>query len=498
MHEEYGTEIDYFSRLDLTLLTLAQLTTLDGWVGVARHVVGIYSWAWVPILSFITLTGIFVMNIVIAVICESTLDSSKEKSSESQNQEEQKERNFFDLKMKQIQEATMALKDEIERGYLNLSHNGGPQELVNSVPMSSLASQSSILDSSSFRQDSHSPYASHDVIELISTERSSSSEREIKLPSIEEEENRAPLSLQQRRSELREKCGALVNSKPMDVFIITSIIVNSILMAIGTFSFVKDNPSTLAAFGTANTVFLCIYTVESFLQVVYHGPYIYKDSWASFDLFLVVLSWSFLFANNIPIQSARSLRTIRILRLVPKLKSLKAIIVAVGRVLPKVGGIAGILFLFQYIFTILMTVLFKDIELSDNFFSGLDTTLFTLFQIMTMVDWTPLARELMEHVVWAPLLILIYLVLSNFILLNLIVALLCEAMTEIESMMRDKEEGLAKDADELDHDMGHSVSNNRDPLSFMYQLECIAQTQKEIHILLQQSSTISPSKFSNK
>ena len=43
MHEEYGTEIDYFSRLDLTLLTLFQLMTLDGWVVTVREIIGIYT-----------------------------------------------------------------------------------------------------------------------------------------------------------------------------------------------------------------------------------------------------------------------------------------------------------------------------------------------------------------------------------------------------------------------------------------------------------------------
>ena len=120
MYEEYGTKFDYFSRLDLTLLTLFQLMTLDGWVATVREIVGIHTWAWVPLFFFITLAGIFVTNMVVAIICESIQQIVK--ADENQNDEEE-----TNLKIRQIQEEMMvALGDEINKHivYPNSQHHG--------------------------------------------------------------------------------------------------------------------------------------------------------------------------------------------------------------------------------------------------------------------------------------------------------------------------------------------------------------------------------------
>merc|ERR1712038_1184979 len=53
---------------------------------------------------------------------------------------------------------------------------------------------------------------------------------------------------------------------------------------------------------------------------------------------------------------------------------------------------------------------------------------------MTMADWAELSRELAEYVPWAPILVTFFLVVSGFIFLNLIVALICEAMGSIHNI----------------------------------------------------------------
>ena len=279
---------------------------------------------------------------------------------------------------------------------------------------------------------------------------------------------------------LRKKCGKFVESRPVQTFIIISIILNSILMTIGTFDFFKNNPSTLAIFDNIETVFLCIYTVESFLQLMYRGTQIYKDHWSMFDLFLVVLSWSFFF-TSMTIQVARALRIIRVLLLVPRLKSLKTMATAMTCALPKLGSITAVLLLTFYMFAIIMTMLFKDYELKTAYFTRLDTTLFTLFQIMTMVDWTPLARELMVHVSWAPILIISFVVISGYIFLNLLVALVCEALTLAEEINNEKEQEKEQENEqenEYHNDQQSSISIRT--VTDKQYLNHIYDTQKEI------------------
>jgi len=44
--------------------------TLDGWAEIARQVMEIHKWAWLPFIVFVIITGFVVVNLIIAVICD--------------------------------------------------------------------------------------------------------------------------------------------------------------------------------------------------------------------------------------------------------------------------------------------------------------------------------------------------------------------------------------------------------------------------------------------
>lgn len=79
----------------------------------------------------------------------------------------------------------------------------------------------------------------------------------------------------------------------------------------------------------------------------------------------------------------------------------------------------------------MFTQLFKDLDLELDYFSRLDKTLFSLFQFMTM-DWQEAARDCAQYISWAPLLFVLFEIVSGFIVFNLIVAVLCEALGLLE------------------------------------------------------------------
>ncbi len=71
LKEDGYLDEDYFSRLDVTFFTLFQFLTLDSWSSLTREIMVPYPWAWAPICLFIAVTSFVVINLVIAVICES-------------------------------------------------------------------------------------------------------------------------------------------------------------------------------------------------------------------------------------------------------------------------------------------------------------------------------------------------------------------------------------------------------------------------------------------
>ena len=70
LFEQELTETDYFGRIDTTFFTLFQIMTLDSWADIAREVMDVYSWAWLPFITFVIITGFVVVNLIIAVICD--------------------------------------------------------------------------------------------------------------------------------------------------------------------------------------------------------------------------------------------------------------------------------------------------------------------------------------------------------------------------------------------------------------------------------------------
>lgn len=69
--------------------------------------------------------------------------------------------------------------------------------------------------------------------------------------------------------------------------------------------------------------------------------------------------------------------------------------------------------------------------LDDNYFGSLDVTLFSLFDMM-LLEWSALARQVMEHYYWAWLPFTVFLVFTSFILFSLVVAVVCDAVAETE------------------------------------------------------------------
>lgn len=228
----------------------------------------------------------------------------------------------------------------------------------------------------------------------------------------------------------RKLCGKCVNDTRVQIIIILLITVNSIMMGIATYSFVKDNPAMNKAFETTDLVFLIIFTVELALQFIYYGIRFFLDGWLVFDFIIIVTSWSLS-----GIQVVRAFRIFRAFRLTTRVKVLKDLLTALFSVMPRMGAISLLLFLIFFIFAILMTSLWKDLyqdgETLEDYFGRLDATFFTLFQVLTLDNWASISREVMAVQSWAWLPMIAFILISAFIVVNLVIAVVCDAISAL-------------------------------------------------------------------
>mmetsp|Transcript_123901 Transcript_123901/g.185203 ORF Transcript_123901/g.185203 Transcript_123901/m.185203 type:complete len:455 (-) Transcript_123901:291-1655(-) len=272
-------------------------------------------------------------------------------------------------------------------------------------------------------------------------------------------------------NQFRFNCGMFVNNGHVQFFIIVLICINAIMMGIGTFAFVKENERTNQIFDNVDQTFLCIFTAELGFQLIYHGWRLILDGWLVFDLVIIVTSWSFS-----SVQIIRAFRIFRALRLVTRIKIMKNLILALFGVMPRMAAIGLMLALIFYIFAVMFTQLFKDMyekgETDYNYFSGMGWTLFTLFQMMTLDNWASIARQVIDVYKWAWAPFITFVIISGFIVVNLIIAVICDA---ISALHKDDKAKLGGTYDDNDTDDSDSQQ-----LEIREQLDCLEEQMEEL------------------
>lgn len=285
-------------------------------------------------------------------------------------------------------------------------------------------------------------------------------------------------------SDFRKLSGAIVNHPYVQSGIVVMIIANAIMMGIGTFNFVTDSESVSNAFEIVDEVFLVMFTIELVLQFIHLGLKLFLDGWLVFDFVIIVVSWS-----STSLQIIRTFRIFRALRLVTRVKVMKNLILAIVSVMPKLAAIFLLLILVFYIFAVMMTQLFKNLykdqQTEADYFGSLELTLFTLFQIMTLDGWGEIARQVIHVYSWAWLPFTAFVAVSGFVIVNLMIAVICGAVSSLHDDMKAKIHGTFDE--EEDYSQSTVQLNVRQQCEFIEaQVDELQRVQEQTMHTLQQ------------
>ena len=244
----------------------------------------------------------------------------------------------------------------------------------------------------------------------------------------------------------------IIESDPFQYSIIGLIVLNSILMGVATFDFVGDNEDIQSAFDTCDEVILFIFTIELGLNfIIYHFNFFF-DAWRVFDFITVMTSWIFKSAKII-----RSFRIFRAFRLFGRVKSLQKIMAALFSTGEQMVSILVVLLLIFYIFGVMFTQLFSDCaeyhcygDGQPDLFKQLDDSLYSLFVLMNLEDWGNTTRMLQNKYTWAWIPVIAFILISSFIMLNLVIAVLCDSMSEQNESESENKEAATINVEPLD------------------------------------------------
>ena len=231
----------------------------------------------------------------------------------------------------------------------------------------------------------------------------------------------------------RNSVGRVVNLNFVQWTLMFLIIANSLIL--GALTFVHDNPVVRSALESTDLALLIVFTVELTAQLYYLGLQFFRNGWLIFDCVVIVASWAF---EGSELTVMRSFRIFRLFAMVSRWTSLQRLFKAIGKTMPKMGTIAAVLVLFFYSFSVFYTNLYfglyEDGHLEENYFGRLDLTFLTLFQVMTLDSWTSMVRQVMEVHPWAWVGFVIWVIITAFFFMNLIIAVICESLFELNDI----------------------------------------------------------------
>ena len=229
------------------------------------------------------------------------------------------------------------------------------------------------------------------------------------------------------RSASRVRLGEWIESTRIQRFIILVILHNAAVLGMET------SPALMDSFGPAlisiDTACLAIFVVEIVLKLIAFGWRFFRDPWNVFDFLVVGVA---LVPAGAGLEVLRALRVLRVLRLISQLPQLRKVVGALLAAVPGILSTGALLALIFYVSAVMATTFFR--ETMPEYFGNLGSSLFSLFQIATLSSWEAIVRPAMDEHSWAWMFFIPFIILAAFTALNLIIAVIVDAMNTLHDM----------------------------------------------------------------
>ncbi|XP_055458958.1 voltage-dependent T-type calcium channel subunit alpha-1I isoform X3 [Psammomys obesus] len=236
--------------------------------------------------------------------------------------------------------------------------------------------------------------------------------------------------------ETRAKLRGIVDSKYFNRGIMMAILVNTVSMGIEH----HEQPEELTnILEICNVVFTSMFALEMILKLAAFGLFDYlRNPYNIFDSIIVIISiWEIVGQADGGLSVLRTFRLLRVLKLVRFMPALRRQLVVLMKTMDNVATFCMLLMLFIFIFSILGMHIFGckfslrtdtgDTVPDRKNFDSLLWAIVTVFQILTQEDWNVVLYNGMASTTpWASLYFVALMTFGNYVLFNLLVAILVE------------------------------------------------------------------------
>lgn len=184
---------------------------------------------------------------------------------------------------------------------------------------------------------------------------------------------------------MQQVCKAIADNHIFRTTIIVIIVIAGVVVGMETY------PHLVEQYGTQlhwiNTLILAVFTVEIVIKILAHGskPWRYfTDPWNIFDFAIVAVLYLPVHAEFIAV--LRLARILRVLRLITALPKLQILVSALLKSIPSMGYVGVLLLLLFYCYAVCGVFFFGHND--PVHFGNLQTSMLSLFRVVTLEDWT--------------------------------------------------------------------------------------------------------------
>ncbi len=233
-----------------------------------------------------------------------------------------------------------------------------------------------------------------------------------------------------------EACRALLDHRRFQILSMAVILVNGAILGAMTFPSVSGSAGAFLSW--ADRVCLAFFTFEVVIGLVSFGrrPWRYfKSGWNVFDFAIVVGSFVPGVRENVTI--LRLLRLARVVRIFKSMPSLRIILVAAGKALPKSAGVMALTGVIMYLWAMIGWIAFSESD--EEHFKTIGRALLNLFQLVAFDDMGNVLRESAANDPWTMPYYILFILFGAFILVNIMIGVVIASMEEAQKL--DDEDG---------------------------------------------------------
>lgn len=180
-------------------------------------------------------------------------------------------------------------------------------------------------------------------------------------------------------------CKKIAEAKWFQNSVTITILFAGLLVGMATYSeFAAENEFVL---GVCNRIVLIIFIIEVLVKLIAEFPKPWKyftDAWNVFDFIIVAAAFMPFGGSSVAI--LRLLRLLRVLKLIKALPKLQMLVGALLKSIPSMGYVSILLLLLFYIYAVAGVFFFGEND--PIHFENLQTSMLSLFRVVTLEDWT--------------------------------------------------------------------------------------------------------------